>query len=413
MLINRDERISRASPPRRAAWDAGPRRAPRNWFKVARFALYGLLGLLAGGAALAAAALLLGSPVTAPGPAPPPNPMPDQVTAPGPAPPPNPMPDQSTSATAPPALPDLPPAVTAPPPMPQPAPSAPAPSPAEIPPPAAAETPAPAAAKPAPAPNPTVEELHALQEQVRQSQETLRMLAARTPPTPPASPSDSAQLRALQDQIHAANATLEGLRAETEQIRRSLADAAHARVEQAKRAPPAPPPARDAGKANVSPEWADTERTIQALAVRPASGPAAKPAARPTPAPPPAPDAAGPAADEAFAANAPITVPAPAPGPDAPRPRVFLHYRSGSAEGLQATTDIAQRLLFSNFAYADTRSSVRAPPGATIRYYFPQDATAAQNLAALLGDTGISFELVNAAGRAEAKPGRLDVWVGR
>jgi hypothetical protein len=92
---------------------------------------------------------------------------------------------------------------------------------------------------------------------------------------------------------------------------------------------------------------------------------------------------------------------------------VFLHYRSGSHAAQQEATDIAQRLLFSDFAYADTRSSADVPPGPTVRFFYPDDAAAAARLAASLGWTGQEFQVEDgSARRRRAAPGTLEVWIG-
>ncbi len=81
---------------------------------------------------------------------------------------------------------------------------------------------------------------------------------------------------------------------------------------------------------------------------------------------------------------------------------------------MRQATDVAQRLLFSDFAYADTRSTVSAPTDSVIRYFYAEDAPAAERLAALLSDGGTGFRIQDAhASRGRAKPGTLDVWIGR
>lgn len=328
MFIDKDERISRATLPRRSGWDRGSRRrAPRNWFKIARVVLYALTSLLAGIAVLAAAVLFLDHGASVPPPVP------------------HPAPDQTAEAAPPPA----------------PAPVAP--------PPAAAESPA---TTPAPPP-----------------------ASASVPATEQADPKE---LEALQSQIRDANSTLSAPRAQTDALRGSLADA-----RQHQTAAPQAPPAPGNQQRGDNAGWADAERTVQALARH------TPPAPRPEPQPA-APQPAAPQPATNLAANAPL----PSPAPDAPRPRVFLHYPAGSSGGLQAATDIAQRLLFSDFAYADTRSATSAPTDSVVRYFFSQDAPAAQRLAALLSDGRTSFRAQDATahpGRATA--GTLDVWIGR
>ena len=96
------------------------------------------------------------------------------------------------------------------------------------------------------------------------------------------------------------------------------------------------------------------------------------------------------------------------------RPRVRLYYQRESAPALQLTTDIAQRLLFSDFAYADTRSATNAPHGAEVRFFHPDDAAAATRLAALLGGLGPAFQVRDLSDRAPPQSrGGLEVWIGR
>ena len=81
---------------------------------------------------------------------------------------------------------------------------------------------------------------------------------------------------------------------------------------------------------------------------------------------------------------------------------------------MRAATDIAQRLLFSDFAYADTRSTVKPTSNSVIRYFYPEDAQAAERLAALLSDGGPTFRVQDASDRrGRVKSGTLDVWIGR
>jgi hypothetical protein len=97
-----------------------------------------------------------------------------------------------------------------------------------------------------------------------------------------------------------------------------------------------------------------------------------------------------------------------------PRPRVFLHYPAGSRGGLQEATNLAQRLLFSDFAYGDTRSTTDPPSDSVIRYFYPEDAPAAARLAALLGGDGDAFRVQDATSQpGHAKHGTLEVWLGR
>jgi hypothetical protein len=369
MLIRKDEQMSRASPSRRGGWDGGSRRrAPRNWYKVVRVLLYALIGLLGGIAMLAAVALFLDRNAGTPPPAPPPA-------------------SPATSADA---------------------------------------TPSPDTALPPPSSPPASQEAAALPPVSAAPLSPLPGgIAAAAPPPPPPSGAapeaqpDPAALEALQQQLKEANSTLSGLRAEAEALRKTLADA-----RQAKRAAPpsaatAPAPAAapvapvPTAPAQASPDgWADAERTIQALAQQHP--------APPTPPAPPTRPAERAAASPPPPAPAPAPVPAelaenePPPPPSGPRPRVFLHYPAGSSGGLQTATDIAQRLLFSDFAYADTRSTTSAPAESVIRYFYVQDAPAAARLAALLGDSGGTFRIEDdTAHPGHQTPGMLDVWIGR
>ena len=381
MFIQKDERLSRATPSRRSDWDDAPaRRAPRNWFKIVRVVLYVLLGALSGVAALAAAALFF-DPGDAPKPA-----------APAPA-----APQQSVDA----ALTALPPPdAFTPPPATQSGPPAPA-----MPPPAPAAPPA----------------LSALPEPAPQAAATSPQAAPPQAAPPPAAPPQAApppaalaeqpgphEIEALQQQLREATSTLSGLRSETEALRKALADARVRSQAAPPSAPPLPAPKPEAqAQANPETAWADAERTIQSLA-RHRAAPAAPPpeATAPSPAPSPTPSPP-PSAGE-------VAVNTPAPAPDAPRPHVYLHYPAGSSGGLQQATDIAQRLLFSDFAYADTRSTANAPTDSAIRYFYPQDAPAAARLAALLSDNGAAYRVQDASDRrGRARPGTLDVWIGR
>lgn len=169
-------------------------------------------------------------------------------------------------------------------------------------------------------------------------------------------------------------------------------------------AAPAPPPAPGA-PAGADTGWADAERTIQALSQHPAAP------ARPAPPPATPPRAAAAVTVTGLAANAPALPPAV---PDAPRPRVYLHYPAGSPGALQQVSDLAQRLLFSDFTYADTRSAANGPTDPVIRYFHPEDEAAALRLATLLSDGQASFQVQDASAHAgRAKPGTLEVWVGR
>jgi hypothetical protein len=93
---------------------------------------------------------------------------------------------------------------------------------------------------------------------------------------------------------------------------------------------------------------------------------------------------------------------------------VFIHYRSGSSPAMETATAIAQRLLFSDFSYADTRSASAVSGGSSVRYFYPEDAAAAARLADLLRGTGIDFHVADlSASRGRAPRGTLDVWIDR
>jgi hypothetical protein len=340
MFIEKDERMSRAGPPRGSGWDGGPRRrVPRNWFKIVRLVLYAVVGILAGLAALAATALFL---------------------------------DRGAGVPTPPSAAESSPA--------------PAGQAANLPPPEPAPTITPPPAPPAPAaPPPAV------------------MPAPAAVPTPPPAPAvtgqpDTGTLKLLQDQIREANAALAGLRDEAARIRRDLAQAAQ------EHQAPSPKPPSSGAPGGTDTSWADAERTVRALAQR-----EARPAPAAAPARSPAPPAPAPGPTTELAANA---LPALAPGQ--PRPRVFLRYPAGFPAGLQEATDIAQRLLFSDFAYADTRSTARPPARSVIRYFYPEDAPAAARLATLLGGIGSGFSVEDDTDHpGRAAHGTLEVWIGR
>jgi hypothetical protein len=227
--------------------------------------------------------------------------------------------------------------------------------------------------------------------------------------TPPPASADGPALRALQEQMRDAATVLADLRRQADQLRQGIADVARARVaadeaaNKARQAQQAVERDRAAqqGQAKTQADWADAERTVRTLAQQ--RPPPPPPAAAPTPrAPPPQPAQAAP---EALADATPAS---------APRPRVALRYQSGSAAAMQAANDIAQRLLFSDFTYTDTRSAPDAPANPVIRYFHPEDAAAAQRLADWLGTGGARFRVQDASARAGRAPpvGTLDVWIG-
>lgn len=385
MFIRRGERIARGASSRHSEWDDGwdDGRPPRNWFRVVRLILYGLTVLLAAVAALAAVALFLdrGSNVRPPGA----SPVPDQQTADATAPPadvpPAPVvpPGSATLATAPPdtAPAAPPPLATAPPPVPS--------------------APAPIAAAPPP-----------------------------TAPPPTAPPADAKALAALADQLHNANSEISGLRSETEALRTALAELRQRQAASLKAAsaPPAHTPAPRTEPPHAAtpaaqmpatqapqpprPDWADAERTVQALAQHPAVAAPAQSAPPPTRGSTAGAAPASPAPAELASNAAPLTPPA------GPPPRVFLHYPAGSEGGMREVTNIARRLRMTDFAYADTRSTTRPPAESVIRYFYPQDAAAATELASLLAGGDMTFRVQDVSARpGRAKPGTLEVWVGR
>jgi hypothetical protein len=233
--------------------------------------------------------------------------------------------------------------------------------------------------------------------------------AAPAAPAPPSS-SDGPALRALQDQMRDAATVLADLRRQADQLRQGIADVARARAaadeaaDKARQAQQAVERDRaaQAEQAKTEVDWADAERTVRTLAPRPPPAPPpARPAATAQPAQPPQ------------AAPAALADATPAPAPQ-PRPRVALRYQSGSAAAMQAANDIAQRLLFSDFTYIDTRSAPDAPASPVIRYFHQEDAAAAQRLADWLSNGGARFRVQDASAHAGRAPpvGTLDVWIG-
>lgn len=225
--------------------------------------------------------------------------------------------------------------------------------------------------------------------------------ALQPPPNATAGPGITPeQLNALQAQIREANATLLALRAEAERTRRDAAVADRPRA--------APGPRQSTLSPPPSPAPAVTPPAMAPPAIAPpAVAPAAAPsdfddAMSPPPKPPyPAQASAGPARQ----AEPPAAYPAA-------RPRVFLHHRGGSAAGQQEANDIAQRLLFSDFAYVETRKTADSPAMASVRFFYPEDAAAAARLAGLLGGTGLDFQVQDfSARRGRASRGTLEVWL--
>ena len=98
----------------------------------------------------------------------------------------------------------------------------------------------------------------------------------------------------------------------------------------------------------------------------------------------------------------------------AERPHVRIFYPGSSAAALEQTTDIARHLLFSDFMYADTRSSSNGPRQSEVRYFHPPDRASAERLAALLGDIDAGFQVQDWSDRGVSAPsGVLEVWIGR
>ncbi|MBN9508600.1 MAG: hypothetical protein J0I21_05700 [Alphaproteobacteria bacterium] len=209
-----------------------------------------------------------------------------------------------------------------------------------------------------------------------------------------------------------ATSVLNDLRRQTDQLRQGIADAARARdaaaqaAEEARQAQATAAREQAARQAQAEEDarWADAERTVRAL---PQQRLATPPSRTPPPVRSPQATQPPPQSTDALA----DATPAPPPGP---RPRVSLRYQSGSAAAMQAANDIAQRLLFSDFTYADTRSAPDAPSNPVIRYFHPEDAASARRLADWLAGAGVRFRVQNASARPGRAPplGTLDVWIG-
>lgn len=89
-----------------------------------------------------------------------------------------------------------------------------------------------------------------------------------------------------------------------------------------------------------------------------------------------------------------------------------MHYRSGSARGQDAAADLARRLLFSDFAYAETRIVPASTTVPVIRYFHREDAEAAQRLADLLRSNGMEFRVQDGSGMQVLAPnGTIEVWI--
>ena len=413
MLIEKEDRLSRPTPPRRSSWQGDSRRRPpRNWQKTIRLAVYGLLGALAGVAALACVALLLDR-----GSSPPALPVQPPPSA-----------DQGVVAPAAPMAAVVPPPVI---PVPSPTPSRaplPAASPAQVVP---SPTPSPAA------PAPDSAELTALQAKIRDANAQLAKIQAQADQARQAAAAATRQREAAQ--VEAARQQASAAAAQNDDRRQQ---AAVAQAQRERDAADAEQRRKDAQQAQERADaaWAETERRIQTLAQQSSLQARAQPQPAPATAPPrpsgiaAAPSAPvaepGPPSDADLAiVPSPGAVPqglaapaAPPPAvstPDAspaatPRPRVFLHYLRGSAAALQSSTEIAQRLLFSDYAYADTRSAGNVPSAPTVRFFHPEDAAVAARLAALLAWTGREFQVQDDSAHDRGTPrGTLEVWIGR
>lgn len=381
MLIQKEDRLSRPTEPaRRTGYSR--RRAPLNWQKIVRLTLYGMLGLLAGVAALACAALLMDRGGTSPASVP----EPSQATA---------------GLTTPPLAdtPSLPPATVAPPQVQPPLATAPLPAPTPAPP--------PVAAKPAPPP-PESSQLTALQAKIREADAQLAKLQAQAEKARLDAAEATRQREAAQAEAARQQAT--AVTAGTDDRRRAAEDAQAQREREAADAEARRQQAQQAQE-RADAAWADTEKRIQALA-QPAPPPATPPSQPAAPAPtvaaPPEPSDD----DAAMTPPPPRGAPPQLPASTA-RPLVFLHYRSGSRGAQQEATDIAQRLLFSDFAYADTRSAANVPSVPTVRYFYADDAAAAERLAASLAWTGQQFRVEDSSGRRRnVARGTLEIWIG-
>ena len=393
MLIEKEDRLSRPTSPRRRSSSQGysRRRPPRNWQKTVRLALYGLIGALALVAALASAALLLdrGGPRKTSAPslvaeiAPPPAEVAPPSAAPAMVVPPSPLPP-------------------------------------------VAAVPATVPSAPAPPASPDSRELSALQAQIRQANARLAALQAQAEQARRLAVAATGQREAAQADAARQHATVEA--AQTDERRRQAAEEQTRRESDAAEAEQRRQQAQQAQE-RAAAAWIETERRIQALAQQalPPSTPVKPALTAPTDAArgPPAnggggataiPRASPPSVRSPSEADEALTEP---PGradsaAGASRPRVFLRYRSGSPAAQQAATEIAKGLLFSDYAYADTRSSANVLPAPTVRYFYPEDAAAAGRLAALLAWTRQDFQIQDASDhRRGVARGTLEVWVGQ
>jgi hypothetical protein len=242
-------------------------------------------------------------------------------------------------------------------------------------------------------------------------------------------------LAAMRDQAAQATGELAGLQSQLATARSGLSNLAQ-QQDAAKVALADLQRRQDAAKAAL----ADLQRRQDAARVAlaaPAPAPPPRPAVRPPPAAPATPDGAEDGAlqrtlDRLRAPGPPSGAdgaqqmsPAPAPlgqitdaeqagppGAESARPRIFLHYRTGSERGLQEATEVARVLLFSDFAYAATTGLPSGTTAPLIRYYYPADAGAAGRLAALLRGSGLDFQVSDGSAAASGvAPGTIEVWI--
>ncbi len=161
--------------------------------------------------------------------------------------------------------------------------------------------------------------------------------------------------------------------------------------------------------------------TIPPPAPPPSVRPAVLAALPPLPKPPPAPPRVRPAVPR----EPPPLLPAPVAAPQAAAPEVHaavpaerakvrIFYPANSNTGLLLTRDIAQKVMYSDFAYTDTRSSPNAPAVSEVRYFHPEDQGPATRLALLLGEIGPGFQVRDRSDHPGSQPpGVLEVWIGR
>lgn len=387
MFIDKDERLSRASPPRRGGWTPPRRKPPHDWRRPVRWLVYVLLGLLAGSAVLATVGLLAGRGPQVPV-------LEANLNAPG-----------AASPAAPPATVEPERVAPAAPPSP--------------PPPAASE-----------APSGSNAEMAAMRAQLREATATLAALRAQAEQArQQLAAATRARQTALAEQQRQAQAEQSAASEDSRQL------AAQAEVDSARNAAQAQ--ARQAqalqDQQQASAAWTATEKLVRTLSRRTGqpAAPPEPPAVTPGRSPPPGYLAApgdAPSASPAPASPAPATIgpqaaaraPAaafppqdPAGSTPATRPRVVLYYRSGADQGAELARQVAQRLLFSDFAYADTKPATDGPALPTVRYFRPEDNAAANRLAAMLAGSGRFFQVQDFSDHPDrAPPGTLDVWLG-